>query len=432
MTVSGILQTSRYRPRGIDGTISSMKKEPPERNIIHLDLDAFYAAVEILDNPDLAGKPVIVGGGEKRGVVSAASYEARRFGIHSALPIATAKRLCPHGVFLPVRMGRYKEMSDRVFRIYERFSPLVEALSIDEAFLDVTGTKRLFGGPEEIARRIKEAVASETGLTVSAGVAGTKFVAKIASDMQKPDGLTVVPRGKEKEFLWPLPVGKLWGVGKVTGAALQRMRVHTIGDLARVPAEFLKNRFGEHGLHLHRLANGIDERGVEPDHEVKSIGHEDTYDEDIRDGEIIRKELLSLAQRVSARMRRKGFRGRTVTLKVRYHDFTMVTRAETIPSATDDGGMIYRTVLPLLEKTEAGRRPVRLLGISLSQLESDRETQVRWGQLPLFRKGKPVAEKKGGPEKDPERVAKLNEAVDRIREKFGEKGIRPGTLAQDD
>lgn len=432
MTVSGILQTSRYRPRGIDGTISSMKKEPPERNIIHLDLDAFYAAVEILDNPDLAGKPVIVGGGEKRGVVSAASYEARRFGIHSALPIATAKRLCPHGVFLPVRMGRYKEMSDRVFRIYERFSPLVEALSIDEAFLDVTGTKRLFGGPEEIARRIKEAVASETGLTVSAGVAGTKFVAKIASDMQKPDGLTVVPRGKEKEFLWPLPVGKLWGVGKVTGAALQRMRVHTIGDLARVPAEFLKNRFGEHGLHLHRLANGIDERGVEPDHEVKSIGHEDTYDEDIRDGEIIRKELLSLAQRVSARMRRKGFRGRTVTLKVRYHDFTMVTRAETIPSATDDGGMIYRTVLPLLEKTEAGRRPVRLLGISLSQLESGRETQVRWGQLPLFRKEKPVAEKKGGPEKDPERVAKLNEAVDRIREKFGEKGIRPGTLAQDD
>ncbi len=409
-----------------------MKKEPPERNIIHLDLDAFYAAVEILDNPDLAGKPVIVGGGEKRGVVSAASYEARRFGIHSALPIATAKRLCPHGVFLPVRMGRYKEMSDRVFRIYERFSPLVEALSIDEAFLDVTGTKRLFGGPEEIARRIKEAVASETGLTVSAGVAGTKFVAKIASDMQKPDGLTVVPRGKEKEFLWPLPVGKLWGVGKVTGAALQRMRVHTIGDLARVPAEFLKNRFGEHGLHLHRLANGIDERGVEPDHEVKSIGHEDTYDEDIRDGEIIRKELLSLAQRVSARMRRKGFRGRTVTLKVRYHDFTMVTRAETIPSATDDGGMIYRTVLPLLEKTEAGRRPVRLLGISLSQLESGRETQVRWGQLPLFRKEKPVAEKKGGPEKDPERVAKLNEAVDRIREKFGEKGIRPGTLAQDD
>ncbi len=409
-----------------------MKKESRVRDIIHLDLDAFYAAVEILDNPDLSGKPVIVGGGEKRGVVSAASYEARKFGIHSALPIATARRLCPHGVFLPVRMGRYKEMSERVFGIYHRFSPLVEALSIDEAFLDVAGTKRLFGGPEEIARRIKEAVTAETGLTVSAGVAGTKFVAKIASDMQKPDGLTVVPRGKEKEFLWPLPVGKLWGVGKVTGAALHRMRVRTIGDLASVPKESLKRRFGENGLHLHRLANGIDEREVEPDHEVKSIGHEDTYDEDIRDGEAIRKELLSLAQRVSARMRRKGFRGRTVTLKVKYHDFTMVTRAVTIPSATDDGGAIYRTVLPLLQKTEAGRRPVRLLGISLSQLESEAEKQVRWGQMPLFRGKEPVAEGTIEPEKDPEQVAKLNEAVDRIREKFGEKGIRPGTLAQDD
>jgi DNA polymerase-4 len=181
-------------------------------------------------------------------------------------------------------MGRYKEMSERVFGIYHRFSPLVEALSIDEAFLDVAGTKRLFGGPEEIARRIKEAVTAETGLTVSAGVAGTKFVAKIASDMQKPDGLTVVPRGKEKEFLWPLPVGKLWGVGKVTGAALHRMRVRTIGDLASVPKESLKRRFGENGLHLHRLANGIDEREVEPDHEVKSIGHEDTYGRGSGDG----------------------------------------------------------------------------------------------------------------------------------------------------
>jgi DNA polymerase-4 len=409
-----------------------MKKEPPERDIIHLDLDAFYAAVEILDNPDLAGKPVIVGGGEKRGVVSAASYEARRFGVHSAQPIATAKRLCPHGVFLPVRMGRYKEMSDRVFGIYERFSPLVEALSIDEAFLDVTGTKRLFGGPEEIARRIKEEVAAETGLTVSAGVAGTKFVAKIASDMQKPDGLTVVPNGKEKEFLWPLPVGILWGVGKVTGAALQRMRVRTIGDLARVPEKSLKSKFGEHGLHLHRLANGIDEREVEPDHEVKSIGHEDTYDADIRDREAIRKELLSLAHRVSARMRRRRLRGRTITLKVKYQDFTMVTRAVTIPSATDDGGSIYRSVLPLLEKTEVGRRPVRLLGISLSQLESESEKQVRWGQLPLFLARKPVVEGKVEQEKDPERVAKLNKAVDRIREKFGEKGIRPGTLAGED
>src|SRR3989304_5745827 len=309
-----------------------MANDPRHREIIHLDLDAFYASVEMLDNPEIAGKPVIVGGGGKRGVVTAASYEARKFGVHSAQPVATARRLCPDGVFLPVRMGRYKEMSDRVFEIFRRFSPIVEALSIDEAFLDVTGTDRLFGGALEVARKIKEAVASETGLTVSAGVAASKFVAKIASDMNKPDGLTVVPRGKEKEFLGPLPVGKLWGVGKVTETALHRMGVKTIGDLASVPAENLKKRFGKHGLHLHRLPNGIDDREVEPEHEVKSIGHEDTYDEDIRDREAIGKELLSLAHRVSSRLRRKGFRGRTVTLKVKYHDFTQVTRAATLPS----------------------------------------------------------------------------------------------------
>jgi len=411
-----------------------MKKESPEREILHLDLDAFYASVEVLDNPDLSGKPVIVGGGEKRGVVTAASYEARKFGVHSAQPMATARRLCPDGVFLPVRMGRYKEMSDRVFEIFRRFSPLVEALSIDEAFLDVTGTDRLFGGALEVARKIKEAVASETGLTVSAGVAASKFVAKIASDMNKPDGLTVVPRGKEKEFLGPLPVGKLWGVGKVTETALHRMGVKTIGDLASVPAENLKKRFGKHGLHLHRLANGIDDREVEPEHEVKSIGHEDTYDEDIRDREAIGKELLSLAHRVSSRLRRKGFRGRTVTLKVKYHDFTQVTRAATLPSPTDDGATIYRTVIPLLKKTEAGRRPVRLLGISVSHFGEKRFPREEWGQIPLFgqRPEPRPPSSRGTTARDPARTAKLNEAVDRIREKYGERGIRPGTLAGDD
>ena len=411
-----------------------MKKESPEREILHLDLDAFYASVEVLDHPDLSGKPVIVGGGEKRGVVTAASYEARKYGVHSAQPVATARRLCPDGVFLPVRMGRYKEMSDRVFEIFRRFSPLVEALSIDEGFLDVTGTERLFGGALEVARKIKEAVASETGLTVSAGVAASKFVAKIASDMNKPDGLTVVPRGKEKEFLGPLPVGKLWGVGKVTETALHRMGVKTIGDLASVPAENLKKRFGKHGLHLHRLANGIDDREVEPEHEVKSIGHEDTYDEDIRDREAIGKELLSLAHRVSSRLRRKGFRGRTVTLKVKYHDFTQVTRAATLPSPTDDGATIYRTVIPLLKKTEAGRRPVRLLGISVSHFGEKRFPREEWGQIPLFgqRPEPRPPSSRGTTARDPARTAKLNEAVDRIREKYGERGIRPGTLAGDD
>ena len=411
-----------------------MANDPRHREIIHLDLDAFYASVEMLDNPEIAGKPVIVGGGGKRGVVTAASYEARKFGVHSAQPVATARRLCPDGVFLPVRMGRYKEMSDRVFEIFRRFSPLVEALSIDEAFLDVTGTERLFGGALEVARKIKEVVASETGLTVSAGVAASKFVAKIASDMNKPDGLTVVPRGKEKEFLGPLPVGKLWGVGKVTETALHRMGVKTIGDLASVPAENLKKRFGKHGLHLHRLANGIDDREVEPEHEVKSIGHEDTYDEDIRDREAIGKELLSLAHRVSSRLRRKGFRGRTVTLKVKYHDFTQVTRAATLPSPTDDGATIYRTVIPLLKKTEAGRRPVRLLGISVSHFGEKRFPREEWGQIPLFgqRPEPRPPSSRGTTARDPARTAKLNEAVDRIREKYGERGIRPGTLAGDD
>ena len=411
-----------------------MANDPRHREIIHLDLDAFYASVEMLDNPEIAGKPVIVGGGGKRGVVTAASYEARKFGVHSAQPVATARRLCPDGVFLPVRMGRYKEMSDRVFEIFRRFSPLVEALSIDEAFLDVSGTQRLFGGALEIARKIKETVESETGLTVSAGVAASKFVAKIASDMNKPDGLTVVPRGKEKEFLGPLPVGKLWGVGKVTETALHRMGVKTIGDLASVPAENLKKRFGKHGLHLHRLANGIDDREVEPEHEVKSIGHEDTYDEDIRDRESIEKELLSLAHRVSSRMRRKGFRGRTVTLKVKYHDFTQVTRAATLPSPTDDGATIYRTVIPLLKKTEAGRRPVRLLGISVSHFGEKRFPREEWGQIPLFgqRPEPRPPSSRGTTARDPARTAKLNEAVDRIREKYGERGIRPGTLAGDD
>jgi len=411
-----------------------MANDPRHREIIHLDLDAFYASVEMLDNPEIAGKPVIVGGGGKRGVVTAASYEARKFGVHSAQPVATARRLCPDGVFLPVRMGRYKEMSDRVFEIFRRFSPLVEALSIDEGFLDVTGTERLFGGALEVARKIKEAVASETGLTVSAGVAASKFVAKIASDMNKPDGLTVVPRGKEKEFLGPLPVGKLWGVGKVTETALHRMGVKTIGDLASVPAENLKKRFGKHGLHLHRLANGIDDREVEPEHEVKSIGHEDTYDEDIRDREAIGKELLSLAHRVSSRLRRKGFRGRTVTLKVKYHDFTQVTRAATLPSPTDDGATIYRTVIPLLKKTEAGRRPVRLLGISVSHFGEKRFPREEWGQIPLFgqRPEPRPPSSRGTTARDPARTAKLNEAVDRIREKYGERGIRPGTLAGDD
>lgn len=402
------------------------------RRIIHLDMDAFYASVEILDDPSLKGKPVIVGGGMKRGVVSAASYEARKFGVHSALPMARAARLCPHGVFLPVRMERYKEVSDRIFEIFRRFTPLVEPLSLDEAFLDVTESGRLFGSAEEIARKIRAAVRSEAGLTVSAGVASSKFVAKIASDQNKPDGLTIVAPGREKDFLWPLPVSRLWGVGKVTGAKLGEMGVRTIGDLARVPAEALAAAFGRHGTHLHRLAHGIDEREVETEREIKSMGREDTFDEDLVSEEDVRRELLAISTRVAARLRRHGMKGRTVCLKVKYADFRLVTREATLAFATDDGGEIFRHALSLVGRTEAGTRPVRLLGIYLSHF-GEGSADVPSGQMALFGGAEPPsASSREAPARDPGRSAKLNAAVDRIHEKYGKRAVGPATLVGKD
>jgi DNA polymerase-4 len=384
-----------------------------ERAIIHLDMDAFYAAVEALDDPSLRGRPVIVGGRRERGVVSAASYEARRFGVHSAQPMATAMRLCPDGIFLPVRMARYKEVSNRVFEIFHRFSPLVEPLSIDEAFLDVTASVTLFGSPEEIARNIKRAVYQEVGLTVSAGIAPCKFVAKIASDLQKPDGLTVVLGGKVKEFLHPLPIEKLWGVGRETRKALSLLGVRTIGDLSAIPKDALEAKFGKHGTHLHLLSQGIDDREVEPVREVKSIGREETFRDDLTRMDVIRRELMLLATRVSRRLRREGFEGRTVTLKVKYMDFVQVTRSLTLPKTTDDEREIFRSCCQLLEKTEAGKRPIRLLGIALSQLGPQGEKR----QLDLFPSEQAAQEDK-----------RLNQALDKIRDKFGEDAIVPGTL----
>ncbi len=411
-----------------------MKDGQARREIVHLDMDAFYASVEVLDDPGLKGKPVIVGGGMKRGVVSAASYEARKFGVHSALPMARAKRLCPHGVFLPVRMERYKEVSDRIFEIFRRFTPLVEPLSLDEAFLDVTESTRLFGSSVEIARRIKALVRAEAGLSVSAGVASSKFLAKIASDMDKPDGLTVVPHGKEREFLDPLPAGRLWGVGEVTRRALEEMGVRTIGDLGKVPPEELARKFGRHGLHLHQLSRGVDDREVETEREIKSMGREDTYDEDLLDADDLRRELLAIATRVAARLRRHGLKGRTVSLKVKFADFRLVTRETTLNCGTDDGGEIYRHALSLLGRTDAGTRPVRLLGIYLSHFGEEGAREEEWRQIPLFghRPEPQNTSSRQPPARDPVRTAKLNEAVDRIREKYGEKGIRPGTLSGDD
>ena len=392
-----------------------MRTKTWTKAIIHLDMDAFYAAVEVLDDPGLRGKPVIVGGSKERGVVSSASYEARKFGIHSAQPMATAMRLCPHGVFRPVRMWRYIEISKQIFEIFKRFSPLVEPLSLDEAFVDVTGSIRLFGPPEVIAKKIKQQVVAEMGLTVSAGVAPTKFIAKIASDIQKPDGLTIVPDGKVEEFLGPLSIEKLWGVGEATRKTLVHLGVKTIGDLGRISRELLDKKLGKHGVHLYLLARGVDEREVETERQIKSIGHEETYREDILDMAVVKKVILSLATKVARRLRRHGFVGKTVTLKVKYHDFVQITRSVTLKESTDDGRAIFQNCCDLLVKTEVGKRPVRLFGISLSQLEIAAAER----QLALFEETPETPKRK-----------RLNRALDTISDKFGDEAIVPGTLLE--
>jgi DNA polymerase-4 len=385
----------------------------PTRSIIHLDLDAFYASVEQFDDPDLRGRPVIVGGSSKRGVVSAASYEARKYGIHSAMPIARAMQLCPHGAFVPVRMKRYKEVSALVFAIFRKYTPLIEPISLDEAFLDVTGSVTLFGPSPEIAKKIREEIFAATGLTISAGVASCKLVAKIASDMNKPDGITIVSPGNEAAFLAPLPIKRLWGVGKKTHETLALLGVRTIGDLARLPLELLERKFGKHGRSLHRSARGLDVRNVETEHETKSVGHEFTFETDLVEPGRIRRELLELASMVAKRLRRYGLQGKTVTLKVKYHDFRQVTRAATTAPATADSKKIYEQILLLLKKTEAGRVPLRLLGISVSGLQEAGGAS----QGLLFAGKDPTAKRQD-----------INRALDEIQEKFGTKAILPGRL----
>ena len=385
------------------------------RHIIHLDMDAFYASVEVLDNPDLKGKPVIVGGTRGRGVVSAASYEAREFGVHSAQPVATAQKLCPHGIFIPPRLSRYKVVSDQIFEIFRRYTPLVEPLSLDEAFLDVTGSVRLFGSPTKIAQEIRALVKKEIGLTVSAGVAPTKMAAKIASDMDKPDGLTVVPDRGVSEFLAPLPISKLWGVGRATQKELRLLGVETFGDLARISEDVLKSKLGVHGHDLIRLARGEDDRSVNPEREVKSIGAEETLLKDLTKADPARRELLWLATKVTRRLRRHGFVARTVTLKVKYSDFKMITRSETLKRPTDESREVYQAVCRLLEETAVGRRPVRLLGVSLSKLGIEGEER----QFSLLEDLNPRPE-----------ARQLNQALDRIADKFGDRAVLPASLLE--
>ncbi|MFQ5694300.1 MAG: DNA polymerase IV, partial [Nitrospinota bacterium] len=322
------------------------------RQILHVDLDAFYASVEQRDDPRLRGRPVIVGadpkGGKGRGVVAACSYEARRYGLHSAMPIGRAFRKCPHGVYLPVRMERYAEVSREIRGIFDAYTERVEAISIDEAFLDVTESRSLFGEAREIALALKARIRDEQRLTASVGIATNKLIAKIASDLEKPDGLVEVRPGEELDFLAPLPISRLWGVGRKTEPRLRALGVRTIGDLRGLPLRTLRERFGLLGEHLHNLAFGRDDREVVPESAPKSIGNETTFSEDVSDPERLRKTLLALSEEVGARLRAEGCRGRTVTLKFRYEDFTTHTRSHTRKEVTDVDAEVFETACALL------------------------------------------------------------------------------------
>jgi DNA polymerase-4 len=388
------------------------------RTILHLDLDAFFASVEQLDDPSLRGRPVIVGGTGNRGVVCAASYEARRFGVRSALPTARARRLCPDGVFLPPRFDRYSALSEQVFDVYRRYTPLVEPLSLDEAFLDVTASRALHGDGPRIAREVKAAVRAECGLAVSAGVAEVKMAAKIATDLGKPDGLVVVAPGGVAAFLAPLPVGRLWGVGEVTEAALRRLGISTIGALAAAPEAALAAAVGaSHARGLRALASGDDPREVVPDEAARSVGAEDTFGEDLTDRAALERELLSQAGRVGRRLRAAGLAGHVVTLKVKYSDFTLVTRRVTLARATDDDHEIVAAARAQLERVDLSR-PIRLTGVSVSGFAGAGER----GQLALF-----AAEPPAPPETA--RRKALNAALDTLAERFGEGAVGPADLA---
>ena len=382
------------------------------RTILHVDLDAFFAAVEQRDHPELRGKPVIVGGGgpNQRGVVSTASYEARKFGVHSAMPLRTAGRLCPHGIFVPVDGRKYQEESRRVMAILRRFTPQVQPVSIDEAFLDVTASRALFGDGEAIAKAIKTTVHGETGLTISVGVAATKLVAKVASDLRKPDGLVVVPPGEEAAFLAPLAISRLWGVGEKTAAALAEYGVKTIGDLAGLPSDALERRLGKHGASLVERAHGIDPDPVSGGEAAKSIGHEHTFDRDTADREVIERTLLGMADGVAGRLRSSGIRAVTITLKLRDSSFTTITRQTSLETPADLTESIYEAAVTLLRRELHGQR-IRLVGVTASNFR-DRE------QLSMF----DVAE-------DPKRHAAA-EALDKIRSKYGSRAMTRARLVK--
>jgi DNA polymerase IV len=403
-----------------------------EANILHVDMDAFYAAVEVLDEPTLAGKPLIVGGAGPRGVVASCSYEARAYGVRSAMPSVTARRLCPEAVFVAGRFGRYTEVSRSIHEVFERYTPLVEGISLDEAFLDVSGSVGLFGPAPEIAAQIRAVIASELRLACSVGVAAVKFLAKLASEAAKPTaarhgvqagpGVVVIRPGEELDFLHPLPIEALWGVGPATATRLRRLGVATVGDLARVPAETLESTIGRaNGGQLARLARGIDERAVEPNREVKSISYEETYPVDQHDRGVLDREVVRMADAVATRMRRAGVSGRTVTVKIRFGDFVTRTRSHTSATALSDGPTIAARGCDLLDGVDTDRG-VRLLGLGISNLVAVTGS-VEQMSLDLGGLGPP------GEARPPPGSRQLAaDAMDAVRERFGVTAVGPATL----
>ncbi|MDY0001333.1 MAG: DNA polymerase IV [Polyangia bacterium] len=378
------------------------------RIILHADMDAFFASVEELDDPALGGKPVIVGGTGRRGVVAAASYAARRFGVRSAMPTAEARRRCPQGIFLPPRFDRYQALSEVVMSVFDHFSPKVEPLSIDEAFLDMTGAERLFGPPEEMGRRLKAEVKETTmGLTVSVGLAATKYVAKVASDHDKPDGLTVVPPGETLDFLWPLGVRQLWGVGPGAAERLESLGLRTIGDVAKAPAELLRSHFGAQGEHLLELANGRDDREVEPGREAKSVGAEFTLERDVLGAAAIRRHLRRAADRVAPRLRAEGTLASGLRVKLKTAWFQLLTRQAPLDPPSDAAKDLFEAACELLSEFDL-RIPYRLVGLAA------------YGLLPAG------APRQGELFDDGarERQGRLERTLDTLRDRFGQELVR--------
>jgi DNA polymerase-4 len=387
-----------------------MQQPAVQRTIMHIDMDAFYASVEERDHPELRGKPVIVGGNATtRGVVAAANYIARDYGIHSAMPTKTAIKLCPSAVLLPPRIKHYAEISHQIHDIFARFTPLIEPLSLDEAFLDVTDSLNLFGSAEKIGRIIQQTIQKELGLGASIGIAPNKFIAKIASDIDKPHGFVSVKPEETQAFLDPLPVAHIWGVGRVTARSFERANIHTIGELRILTQEQAVAILGKHGGHFWQLANGIDERPVISEHEAKSISHETTFERDIIDPETLSSWLLDLTEQVMRRTRRKGVKGRTIHLRLRFSDFTTITRSKTLNQSTDITKVAWETAHDLLQRNLPEGRPIRLIGMGIDGFERSKTKQVE-----LF----------SAPEQNKQRG--VDHVVDDIQSRFGSATIKRG------